>query len=66
MESILSKLKYSYLQINTLLWREAESEYIKAKNQEHESKRAQTGGASNDALDRLKSQILEKRKNESN
>lgn len=54
-------MKHTYLQTNTLLWRMAETEYIKAKNQEHESKRQQRSGASSDAMERLKSQILDKR-----
>lgn len=66
MAGTLQKLKHTYLQINTLLWRSTESEYIKAKNAEHEARRSQRGGASSDALDRMKSQIIEKRNREDN
>jgi hypothetical protein len=53
----LAKLKYTYLQINTLLWRETETEYIKAKNTEAASKHTNT----NSKLDEMKANILAKK-----
>lgn len=43
-QGLLKKVKHTYLQIITLLYRRAETDYINAKNQKHELSKNQTQG----------------------